>query len=76
VPLHLRNAPTRLLKELSYGNGYRYAHDEPEAYCAGECYFPEGLKDRRYYHPVARGLELRIAEKLDYLRSLDKKARS
>lgn len=74
VPLHLRNAPTRLLKELNYGKGYRYAHDEPEAYAAGERYLPEILKDRRYYYPVGRGLEIKIAEKLDYLRSLDKKA--
>jgi putative ATPase len=75
VPLHLRNAPSRLLKEMDYGKGYRYAHDEPEAYCPGECYFPERLKDRRYYYPVARGLEIKIGEKLDYLKSLDKKAR-
>jgi putative ATPase len=75
VPLHLRNAPSRLLKEMDYGKGYRYAHDEPEAYCPGECYFPERLKDRHYYYPVARGLEIKIGEKLDYLKSLDKKAR-
>jgi putative ATPase len=74
VPLHLRNAPTRLLQALNYGKGYRYAHDEPEAYAAGECYFPQELKGRRYYYPVARGLEMRIAEKLEYLQSLDKKA--
>jgi putative ATPase len=74
VPLHLRNAPTRLLQALNYGKGYRYAHDEPEAYAAGECYFPQELKGRRYYYPVARGLEIRIAEKLEYLQSLDKKA--
>ena len=74
VPLHLRNAPTRLLQSLNYGKGYRYAHDEPEAYAAGECYFPQELKGRRYYYPVARGLEIRIAEKLEYLQSLDKKA--
>jgi putative ATPase len=74
VPLHLRNAPTRLLAGLNYGKGYRYAHDEPEAYAAGECYFPQELKGRRYYYPVARGLEIRIAEKLEYLQSLDKKA--
>jgi putative ATPase len=74
VPLHLRNAPTRLLRSLNYGKGYRYAHDEPEAYAAGECYFPQELKGRRYYYPVARGLEIRIAEKLEYLQSLDKKA--
>jgi putative ATPase len=73
VPLHLRNAPTRLLQALNYGKGYRYAHDEPEAYAAGECYFPQELKGRRYYYPVARGLEIRIAEKLEYLQSLDKK---
>jgi putative ATPase len=70
VPLHLRNAPTRLLAGLNYGKGYRYAHDEPEAYAAGECYFPQELKGRRYYYPVARGLEIRIAEKLEYLQSL------
>jgi putative ATPase len=74
VPLHLRNAPTRLLRSLNYGKGYRYAHDEPEAYAAGECYFPQELKGRRYYYPVARGLEIRIAEKLEHLQSLDKKA--
>jgi putative ATPase len=74
VPLHLRNAPTRLLQALNYGKGYRYAHEEPEAYAAGECYFPQELKGRRYYYPVARGLEIRIAEKLEYLQSLDKKA--
>lgn len=74
VPLHLRNAPTRLLRSFNYGKGYRYAHDEPEAYAAGECYFPQELKGRRYYYPFARGLEIRIAEKLEYLQSLDKKA--
>ena len=76
VPLHLRNAPTRLMKALEYGKGYRYAHDEPGAYAAGECYFPEELKDRRYYEPVARGLEAKIAEKLVHLRALDEKARN
>jgi putative ATPase len=75
VPLHLRNAPTRLMKQLDHGKGYRYAHDEPEAYAAGVDYFPEGLSGTRYYHPVPRGLEQRIAEKLDHLKSLDKKAR-
>ena len=68
VPLHIRNAPTRLMKELGYGAGYRYAHDEPDAYAAGENYFPEELRGRRYYHPVARGLEIRIAEALARLR--------
>jgi len=75
VPVHLRNAPTRLMKELGYGKEYRYAHDEPEGYAAGENYFPEGLGERRYYHPVERGLEAKIAEKLAHLRDLDKKAR-
>ena len=75
VPVHLRNAPTRLMKELGYGREYRYAHDEPEGYAAGETYFPEALGERRYYHPVERGLELKIAEKLAHLRDLDKKAR-
>jgi putative ATPase len=75
VPLHLRNAPTRLLQELGYGKQYRYAHDEPEAYAAGETYFPEKLGERRYYQPVQRGLEIKISEKLDYLRRLDDKAR-
>ena len=70
-PLHLRNAPTKLMKELGYGQAYRYAHDEPDAYAAGEDYFPEELEPRRYYHPVNRGLELKISQKLDYLRQLD-----
>ncbi|HHJ15554.1 MAG TPA: replication-associated recombination protein A [Gammaproteobacteria bacterium] len=74
VPLHLRNAPTRLMKELGYGKTYRYAHDEPEAYAAGENYFPDELQGTRYYHPVPRGLEIRIREKLDHLRELDKRA--
>lgn len=68
VPLHLRNAPTKLMKELGYGKEYRYAHDEPDAYAAGENYFPVELKDRQYYHPVERGLEIKIAEKLRQLR--------
>ncbi len=74
VPLHLRNAPTRLMKEMDHGADYRYAHDEPEAYAAGENYFPQALRDRTYYHPVDRGLELKIAEKLDYLRQRDKRS--
>jgi putative ATPase len=73
VPVHLRNAPTRLMKELGYGKAYRYAHDEPEAYAAGEHYFPEGMTPVRYYRPVERGLEIRIAEKLAHLRELDAK---
>jgi putative ATPase len=76
VPLHLRNAPTRLMKELGYGKTYRYAHDEPEAYAAGENYFPEELKGRRYYRPVDRGLEIRMREKLEHLRLLDKQSGS
>ncbi|GLS27449.1 replication-associated recombination protein A [Marinibactrum halimedae] len=71
VPLHLRNAPTQLMKSLDYGAEYRYAHDEPEAYAAGENYFPEALKDRQYYFPTSRGLEAKISEKLKYLKSLD-----
>ena len=73
VPLHLRNAPTRLMQQLDYGKGYRYAHDETDGYAAGEKYFPEELGERRYYYPVDRGLEIKIAEKLAQLRALDKK---
>jgi putative ATPase len=68
VPLRLRNAPTRLMKDLGYGSGYRYAHDEPEAFAAGERYFPDDMPDRRYYHPAPRGLEQRIGEALERLR--------
>ncbi len=74
VPVHLRNAPTRLMQELGYGKAYRYAHDEPEAYAAGEHYFPDGMGTPNYYRPVPRGLEIRIAEKLAHLRELDRKA--
>jgi putative ATPase len=73
VPLHLRNAPTRLMKELGYGKRYRYAHDEPEGYAAGEQYFPEEIGKRTYYHPVPRGLEIKIGEKLAFLRQLDER---
>ncbi len=73
VPLHLRNAPTRLMKELGYGKTYRYAHDEPDAYAANENYFPEGLEGRRYYYPVERGLEIKIADKLARLRERDRR---
>ncbi len=69
VPLHLRNAPTRLLKDLGYGKGYRYAHDEPDAFAAGERYFPDGMPERRYYEPVPRGLEIKIGEALAARRS-------
>ena len=75
VPIHLRNAPTKLMKELGYGHAYRYAHDEPEAYAAGERYFPEDMPERRYYEPTPRGLELKIGEKLKHLRELDRQAR-
>ena len=64
VPMHLRNAPTALMKGLGYGKGYRYAHDEPDAYAAGEKYFPDGMEPARYYEPVERGLEIRIREAL------------
>ena len=74
VPLHLRNAPTKLMKELGYGGEYRYAHDEPEAYAAGEDYFPDQLEPRRYYQPVPRGLELKIRDKLEHLRALDRQS--
>jgi putative ATPase len=70
VPMHLRNAPTRLMQGLGYGEGYRYAHDEPEGYAAGEKYFPDAMKPVRYYEPVPRGLEIRIAEALERFRSL------
>ena len=72
VPLHLRNAPTKLMKQLGYGDEYRYAHDEPDAYAAGEDYFPEALEPRRYYQPVPRGLELKIRDKLEHLAALDR----
>ncbi|WP_447591407.1 replication-associated recombination protein A [Aquipseudomonas campi] len=71
VPLHLRNAPTKLMKELGYGDEYRYAHDEPDAYAAGEDYFPEALEPRPYYQPVPRGLELKIRDKLAHLAAQD-----
>lgn len=74
VPLHLRNAPTKLMKQLDYGEGYRYAHDEPDAYAAGENYFPENMPERIYYEPVLRGLEIKISEKLARLKQLDKQA--
>ncbi len=72
VPPHLRNAPTALARKLGHGEGYRYAHDELNAYAAGECYFPESLKEARYYRPTANGLEGRIGEKLERLRELDR----
>jgi len=72
VPLRLRNAPTRLMKSLGRGEGYRYAHDEPEAYAAGERYLPDEMPDRRYYRPVQRGLEIKIGEALERLRNKGK----
>ena len=72
VPLHLRNAPTKLMQDLDYGKGYRHAHNEQNAYAAGEQYLPEELQNSEFYHPVERGLEIKISEKMAYLRSLDK----
>lgn len=74
VPVHLRNAPTALMKELGYGRAYRYAHDEPEAYAAGENYFPDDMRRQLFYRPTQRGLEGRIGEKLAHLRELDQQA--
>jgi len=76
VPLHLRNAPTKLMKALDYGKEYRYAHNEPEAYAAGENYFPDDLSPQQFYVPTPRGLEGKIAEKLAHLRALDAKAKN
>jgi len=76
VPLHLRNAPTKLMKALDYGKAYRYAHDEPEAYAAGENYFPEGMTAPGWYRPAPRGMEARIGEKLAHLHDLDRAARA
>jgi putative ATPase len=75
VPLHLRNAPTRLMKELGFGRTYRYAHDEPDAYAAGEDYFPDGMPAVSFYEPTPRGLEGKIGEKLAHLRQLDSQAK-
>jgi len=75
VPIHLRNAPTKLMKELGYGKEYRYAHDEPGAYAAGENYLPEEIEGTRFYQPVERGLEIKIAEKLRQLSTLDAEAK-
>ncbi len=72
VPMHLRNAPTKLMKAQGYGDAYRYAHDEPDAFAAGESYLPEALSECRFYQPVPRGLEKKIGDKLDYLRQLDR----
>jgi putative ATPase len=74
VPVHLRNAPTKLMKELGYGHDYRYAHDEPHAYAAGETYFPDDMREPGWYQPVPRGLESKITDKLAFLRQLDEDA--
>lgn len=74
VPMHLRNAPTKLMQSMNYGGEYRYAHDEPGAYAAGENYLPEELANKHYYQPVERGLELKIQDKLAYLRELDQQS--
>ena len=71
VPLHLRNAPTKLMAELNHGLGYRYAHDEDGAFAAGEVYLPEQLKDTRFYQATDRGFEKQILAKLDYLQQLN-----
>ena len=71
VPLHLRNAPTKFMAQQGYGEDYRYAHDEADAFAAGVDYFPESMGAREYYQPVERGLEIKIAEKLASLRALD-----
>ena len=75
VPLHLRNAPTTLMKDLDYGKAYRYAHDEPDAFAAGENYWPDGMKPPPLYEPVERGLEIKIAEKMRALREKNAQAR-
>ena len=75
VPLHLRNAPTKLMKDLDYGRAYRYAHDEAGGFAAGENYWPDGMKAPRFYEPVQRGLEIRIGERLNELRALNEAAR-
>jgi putative ATPase len=76
VPLHLRNAPTALMKQLDHGKGYRYAHDEASGFAAGERYLPEGMPDTEFYAPVARGLEIRIGERLAELRALNAEAKN
>lgn len=75
VPLHIRNAPTTLMKDLDYGKNYRYSHDEEDGFSPGETYFPDTLGEQQFYHPVARGLEIKIAEKLEKLRALNAEAR-
>ena len=74
VPMHLRNAPTRLMKQLDYGKGYRYAHNEEGGFAAGEHYLPDGMTEADFYRPVERGLEIKIAEKLRRLKALNQAA--
>jgi putative ATPase len=76
VPMHLRNAPTKFMQGQGYGDGYRYAHDEADGFAAGESYFPDELEARQYYHPVERGLEIKIAQKLEQLRNRNRDAKS
>jgi len=80
VPVHLRNAPTKLMKSMGYGEDYRYSHDEPEAFSAGQTYLPPELNDQQsytpFYKPKSRGLEIKLKEKLEYLQSLDSKAKN
>jgi len=75
VPLRLRNAPTKMMKGLGYGKGYRYAHDEAGGFAAGERYFPDNMPEVSWYQPTDRGLEAKIREKLEWLRAQDRKAR-
>lgn len=74
VPMHLRNAPTQLLKSMGYGQDYRYSHNEPEAYSAGQSYLPDEIKGTQFYYPESRGLEIKLKEKMEYLSSLDEKS--
>jgi putative ATPase len=76
VPLHLRNAPTKLMKEMGHGDGYRYAHNEPGAYAAGERYLPVELAGQQFYQPSDRGLEKQLQEKMNYLWQLDQAAKA
>jgi putative ATPase len=75
VPMHIRNAPTKLMKNLGYGKGYRYDHDETEAHAAGQQFLPDALRDTEFYHPAPRGLEIKIAEKLEQLRAANRAGR-
>ena len=76
VPMHLRNAPTRLMKDLGYGADYRYAHDEEGAFAGGVKYFPDDMSPVKYYHPVPRGLEIRIRDKLDEIEKKHRKSQA